>query len=105
LLSGLTVVGLPVVLSGVKYCDSQQGDSVSSMVKRSEMVCVGDNLITQTTHKTTHSTSSHMWWDRPGSLLIFCTICNKNWGGAWECHWAHTNMYFIERFSPHWLVH
>jgi len=45
----------PVILSGIKCCDSQQGNSVSSTVKRSKMVCVGNNLITQTTHKTMHS--------------------------------------------------
>ena len=48
---------LPVVLSGTKRCDSQHGDSVSSMVERSKAACVRDNLITKTTHKTTHSTS------------------------------------------------
>jgi len=41
---------LPVILSGIKCCDGQQGDSVSSMVKCSKMACVGDNSITQTTH-------------------------------------------------------
>jgi len=75
---------LPVILGGIKCCDSRQGNSVSSMVKCSKMACVGDNLITQTMHKTTRSTSSHTWSNRPGSLPVFCTLCNKNWGGAWE---------------------
>jgi len=42
---------LPVILSGIKHCDSQQGDSVSSTVKHSKMACVGDNLITRQTEK------------------------------------------------------
>ena len=84
---------LPVILGSIKCYDSRQGKSVFSMVKCSKMACVGDNLITQTMHKTTRSTSSHTWSNCPGSLLVFCTLCNKNWGGA--CRLAKTYITFI----------
>jgi len=67
-------------LSGIKRCDSQQGNSISSTVKCSKIMRVGNNLITQTTHKTMHSTSSRTWSNRPGSLPVFCTVCNKKLG-------------------------
>jgi len=38
---------LPVILSGIKHCDSQQSDYVSNMVKFFKMACVGDNSITK----------------------------------------------------------
>jgi len=44
-----------VILSGIKRCDSRQGNSVSSTVRCSKTVCAGNNLITQTTYKTSHS--------------------------------------------------
>jgi len=45
---------------------------------------VGNNLITHTTHKTMHSTSSHTWSNHPGSLPVFVQYATKSWGGAWE---------------------
>ena len=51
---------LPVILSGIKYCDSQEGSSVSNTVKRSKAACVGNNSIIQTTHKTMHITSTQV---------------------------------------------
>jgi len=62
---------LPVILSGTKHRDSQQGDFASNTVKRLKMGCVGDNSTTQTTRKTTHNTSSCSWSDRPGSFPVF----------------------------------
>ena len=38
---------LPVILSGIKYCDSQQDNSTSSTVERANIACVGTNLIIQ----------------------------------------------------------
>ena len=77
---GLTIELLPDNLNGIQHCDSQQGDSVSCTVKRFKMTCIGDNSITQTTHKTMHSTSSHTWSNRPGSLPVIFTVCNKKLG-------------------------
>lgn len=51
---------LLAILSSTKHRDSQQGDLASSTVKRLKTACVGDNSITQTTHKTKHSTSLHV---------------------------------------------
>ena len=59
-----TIVGslglLPVILSGIKCCDSQQGESVTSMGKLSERACMGNNSITQTTHKTMQYIIAHV---------------------------------------------
>ena len=51
---------LPVILSGIKCCDSQQGDSVSisSTVKHSKTVCIGNNSTTQSTYSTSSRTST-----------------------------------------------
>jgi len=66
---------LPVVLSDIKRCDSQQGDSDNA-----KTACVGNNSITNTMHKATHSMSSHTWSNCPGSLFVFCTVCDKKLG-------------------------
>jgi len=70
----------PVILSGTKHRDSQQGDFASSTVKPLKTGCVGDNSTTQTMHKTTHNTSLCSWSNHPGSLPVFCTVCNKKLG-------------------------
>jgi len=44
------------------------------------MEFVGNNSITKTMHKTTHSMSSHTWSNHPGSLAVFCTVCDKKLG-------------------------
>jgi len=41
-------------------------------------------LITDTTHKTMHSTSLRTWSNCPGSLPIFVQYVTKSWGRAWE---------------------
>jgi len=41
---------------------------------------MGNNSITQTTHKTIHSTSLHMWSNCPGSIPVLCTVCDKKLG-------------------------
>jgi len=48
-----------------------QGDSVLSTAKHSKTACMGNNSITQTMHKTMHSTSSCTWQHRPGSHPFF----------------------------------
>jgi len=48
--------------------------------KCSKTVCMRDNSITQTTHKTMHSTSLHMRSNLPGSLPAFCAVCNIKLG-------------------------
>jgi len=54
---------LLVILSSIKQCDSQQGDS--SAFKPSKAACVGDNSIG----------SNH-----PGSIPALCTVCDKKLG-------------------------
>jgi len=49
---------LPVIVSGIKCCDSQQGNSVSSTVKAQKATCMGDNSI------------------------IFSTECDQKLGGS-----------------------
>ena len=49
---------LPVILSGIKRCDSQQSDYVSNRVKCSKMTYVGDNSITKIAIKSLEETGS-----------------------------------------------
>jgi len=51
--------------------------TVSSMVIRSKMACVGDISITKTAHRTTHSTSSRTWSNRPGSAHFLYSMRQK----------------------------
>ena len=68
---------LPVILSSIKRRDNQEGNSVFSKVKRSKMVCVGDNSFTQTTHKTMHNQIVH-------PVFFLVQYATKSWGRAWE---------------------
>ena len=65
----------PIILSSIKYCDSQESNCVSNTVKCSKAACVGDSSIIQTTHKTMDSTSLCKWSNHPDSLPISSVRC------------------------------
>jgi len=46
---------------------------------------MGDNSITQTTHKTMHSVRLYTHNQVVQALSVFCAqYATKSWGGAWE---------------------
>jgi len=74
---------LPVILSSIKHCDSQQGNSVSSTVKCSKAACVGDNSIGS---------------NRPGSLPAFCTVCDKKLGSLAVITGSYGSKTWVQHF-------
>ena len=76
-----SLVLLPVILSSIKCCESQHGDSISSTDQRSKMVCLWviirlPNLRIKPRIVWHHARDQIV----PAHLPAFCTVCSKKLG-------------------------